>query len=152
MQPTPNVEEETADHSARVEEDSGEADSVSASEHSPHPLNTGAHAPGSRRDPDRTMSLFSYVCRGWSMRPGWAVSRRRLLVQHAGTPWTPPASPRKWISPWHSAVEPPVFSLAKRAAPKPKKKGGTVDALGCTRYLRPQDPPPAPRRRPVPLR
>ena len=49
MQPTLNVEEETADHSARVDEDSaesGEADSVSASEHSPQPLDTGTHAPG----------------------------------------------------------------------------------------------------------
>ena len=77
VQPTLNVEEETADHSAWVE-----ADSVSASEHSPQPLNTGTHAlrapPQVQEGMRQTTSRSSYDCGGWSTRPGWAVSRIRL--------------------------------------------------------------------------
>ena len=49
VQPTPNLEEEPMALSAQVEEDSaesGEPDSISASEHSPQPMDTGSHAPG----------------------------------------------------------------------------------------------------------
>ena len=104
---------------------SGEADSVSASEHPPQPPWTPART---RKGPDRNMSRSSYDVGGWSTRLGWAASRIR------------PASRRGWTSPWHFAVEPPVFSLAKRAAPKPKKKGG---AFWYTRNLRPRDSQPA---------
>ena len=131
VQPTPNVEEETADHSARWKRTppSRGKRTPSPPPSTPRRPWTPVRTPRGRRrrfrmGPDRTMSLFSYAAGGWSTRPGWAASRRRLLVQHAGTPWTPPASPRRWISPWHSAVEPPAFSPAKRAAPKQKKRGG----------------------------
>ena len=69
VQPTPNVEEETADHSARVEEDSGKRTPSPPPSTPRTPVRTprGRRRSRFRKGPDRTMSLFSYG--GWSTRP-----------------------------------------------------------------------------------